>query len=168
MSEYGAPDVLDYVEDAPRPTCASNQVVLKVEASSINPLDCKTRRGDLRWMLRREFPRVLGNDASGTLVEVGDEVDDLSVGDQVFCMVDANTRRACNGFAMSGSYAEYVATRADTVSLKPERLSHPLFHPRGNRTLGILATCLNSSLMSRLCRPNRQTDRSTLFNGRKP
>jgi NADPH:quinone reductase-like Zn-dependent oxidoreductase len=75
-------------------------------------------------MAGRELPLVLGNDASGTIVEVGEEVDDFSVGDEVFCMVEAHTKPACNGFAMSGSYADYVVTRADTLSHKPARLSH--------------------------------------------
>ncbi|WP_168210990.1 NAD(P)-dependent alcohol dehydrogenase [Persicimonas caeni] len=124
MRGYGAPNVLEYVQDAPRPQCAANQVVIAVEAASVNPLDCKTRSGELRLMLRRRFPLVLGNDVSGRVVKVGADVEGFAPGDEVFCMLDANARRACNGFAMSGSYAEYAVTRADTLCRKPQNLSH--------------------------------------------
>src|SRR5690554_4589839 len=124
LQTYGDAANLNVVDDAPEPQCASNQVVIKVAASSINPADFKTRNGELRSLAPRSFPLVLGNDASGTIVRVGNEVRDFAVGDEVFCMVDANVKPACNGFAMSGSHAEYVVTRADTLSLKPENLSH--------------------------------------------
>ncbi|TXD37461.1 NAD(P)-dependent alcohol dehydrogenase [Lujinxingia vulgaris] len=124
LQGYGDVSKLMLVDDAPEPACAPNQVVIKVAAASLNPLDTKTRNGELRWLAPRNFPLILGNDASGTIVRVGSEVTDFEVGDEVFCMVDANASPACNGFALSGSHAEYVVTRADTLSLKPENISH--------------------------------------------
>ena len=124
LQGYGDASKLTLVHDAPMPQCAPNQVVIKVAAASLNPLDTKTRNGELRWLAPRSFPLILGSDASGSVARVGSEVTDFEVGDEVFCMVDANPSPACNGFALSGSHAEYVVTRADTLSFKPDNLTH--------------------------------------------
>ncbi len=124
INKYGDTDVLEYKEDVSKPECAPNQVLIKIKAASINPLDWKTRRGDLRFLLKSHFPMILGSDVSGTIVEVGNEVEGFAIADDVFCMLDANIKSSMNGFAKSGGYAEYAITRADTLCIKPTCLSH--------------------------------------------
>ncbi len=124
INKYGDSDVLEYKEDINKPECAPNQVLIKIKAASINPLDWKTRRGDLRFLLKNHFPMILGSDVSGTIVEVGNEVEGFAIADDVFCMLDANIKSSLNGFAKSGGYAEYAITRADTLCIKPTCLSH--------------------------------------------
>ena len=82
--EFGGVEVLQY-EDAPRPEPASGEVLVKVHAAGINPVDWKTRLG--RGMAGRQsnpFPLVLGWDISGVVEAVGSEVSKFNVGDAVF------------------------------------------------------------------------------------
>ncbi len=120
---FGPPDVLAQENDYPMPEPLSNQVLIKVTASGVNPLDLKIRKGMLRFIAPSKFPVILGNDASGVIVKSGSDVRDFIVGDQVYCMVDSNKRFASSGFAKGGSYAEYCVTREDTLSLKPGTIS---------------------------------------------
>lgn len=124
INEFGAVDVLHVVDNYPQPVMADNQVLLKVHAAGINPLDWKIRQGKLKGLLGSKFPMILGNDASGTVVAVGKRVHDFKAGDEVFCLLDANQRAAWTGFAQSGAYAEYAVTRADTLAHKPKNITH--------------------------------------------
>lgn len=124
IQRYGSSDVLEYASNHPEPDkLHSNQVVIKVNAAGINPLDIKIRKGDLRLISRSKFPMLLGNDACGVIVKCGSRVYNYKVGDHVYCMVDTNKRFSLSGFAKGGSYAEYCVTREDTISLKPDSLA---------------------------------------------
>jgi NADPH:quinone reductase-like Zn-dependent oxidoreductase len=112
------------VSDMDIPQPADNQVLIKVKAASVNPLDFKIRQGSIRWLFRNRFPLVLGNDISGTIIKVGKHVEGFREGDDVFCMMDAADELLCHGFAKTGAYAEYAITRADTLAHKPFSLSH--------------------------------------------
>jgi NADPH:quinone reductase-like Zn-dependent oxidoreductase len=105
MHETGGPDVLRY-EEAERPEPADGEVLIKVHAASVNPIDWKYRRG----LAEKHLPAVLGNDVSGT-AEMS-RVDDFTEGDDVF------------GFAASGGYAEYSTAPAGLIAKKPAGLSH--------------------------------------------
>jgi len=83
--EYGDPQVLT-VEDAPEPHAGPGQVRIRVEASSVNPVDWKIRAGYLHAMMPVTFPATPGSDAAGVVDEVGEGVTDVSVGDAVFGM----------------------------------------------------------------------------------
>ncbi len=114
VEEFGEPDVFSQtVLDRPEPD--SNEVLLRVEASSVNPVDVKIRRGDLPDFAP-DFPAVLGCDVAGVVEEVGDDVDRFEPGDEVYGMpggvVDAQ-----------GALAEYQAAHADTLAHIPEELS---------------------------------------------
>lgn len=124
IKEFGSVDVLQYVDNYPQPVMADNQVLLKVYAAGINPLDWKIRQGQLKALLGSKFPLILGNDASGVVVAVGKLVRDFKVGDEVFCLLDANQQASWTGFAKSGAYAEYAVTRADTLAHKPKNITH--------------------------------------------
>ena len=98
----------------PQPT----EVVVKVHAISINPVDIKTRKGGALYASMKDDPPViLGWDISGVITKVGDEVKSFKEGDAVFGMVN---------FPGHGkAYAGYVAAPADHFALKPENISHP-------------------------------------------
>ncbi|MGD9556851.1 MAG: NADP-dependent oxidoreductase [Mangrovibacterium sp.] len=99
------------------PSVLPNEVLVKVRAISINPVDVKTRLGrGLYSRLADESPFIPGWDISGTVVETGDSVTELMVGDEVFGMVN---------FPGHGkAYAEYVAAPAGHLALKPGKVSH--------------------------------------------
>ena len=71
INRFGGAEALELVQDHPEPQVADNQVLVQVHAAGLNPLDIKTRRGELRWIRGAKFPMVLGNDASGVVVKCG-------------------------------------------------------------------------------------------------
>jgi NADPH:quinone reductase-like Zn-dependent oxidoreductase len=105
IRETGSPDVLHY-EEAEQPEPDDGQVLIRVHAASVNPVDWKQRRG----LSPTEVPAVLGRDVSGT-VEVS-RAERFSEGDEVF------------GMAASGGYAEYATASASAIAKKPEGVSH--------------------------------------------
>ena len=105
MHETGDPEVLRHEDiDAPEPD--DGQVLIRVRAASVNPIDWKYRRG----LAETPLPAVLGNDASGT-VEAS-RADGFSEGDDVFGMV------------ASGGYAELAVASAAAIARKPAGVSH--------------------------------------------
>ena len=97
-SEYGDPEVLSVVE-APEPHAGPGQVRIKVQAASVNPIDWKIRRGYLAGGAPLAEPRIPGVDAAGVVDEVGEGVEGVSVGDDVFGLG-------------SGTNAEYAVLNA--------------------------------------------------------
>ncbi len=124
IKEYGTSNVLNYKTGLKVPSPNKNQVLIKVIATSVNPLDINIRKGKLKMILGSKFPIILGNDVSGIIIECGDGVSRYKVGDLVYCMVDSNTHKSVNGFAKSGTYAEYVVTHENTVAIKPKKITH--------------------------------------------
>src|ERR1019366_10398364 len=84
---YGEVDRLSY-EDVPMPEPAWGELLVKTIAASVNPIDWKLRRGDLRDMMPLEFPAILGRDLSGEVVVLGEGVSSLKVGERVFGLVN--------------------------------------------------------------------------------
>lgn len=111
---YGNADVLQY-EEAPIPDVAPNDVLVRVVAASVNPVDWKIREGYLKQMIPYQFPLTLGWDVSGVVEAVGQKVSRFQVGDAVFSRPDI--RR-------NGTYAEYVVIHEDEVARKPRTISH--------------------------------------------
>lgn len=102
---YGAPDVLRiHQRSVPRPT--NRQVLIRVAAAGINPIDYRTRRGELRWVLPGGFPRVPGFDVAGW-VEQAQPSSGLSVGDRVIAYLDS---------LYGGGYAQYAVCSIDAVA----------------------------------------------------
>ena len=124
IRKFGPPDVIEYENEYPEPRIYDNQVIIKVESAGVNPLDYKTRKGDLRFVTGSSFPIILGNDVSGVIVKCGSKVCNFKEGDEVYCMVDSNIKFSLLGFARSGAYAEYCITREDTLCLKPKSITH--------------------------------------------
>ena len=106
---YGGPDVLVY-EDAPRPQPAATEVVVRVHAAGVNPVDRFTRAGYLQGMTDFALPFIPGLDLSGVVDAVGSEVDGLAVGDEVF---------GYSNMLRQGAYAEYAVVGVGELAVKP-------------------------------------------------
>lgn len=113
IRDFGGPEVFEEVE-LPVPAVKAGHVLIKVMASSVNPVDTKIRSG----MLAAIAPEsgVLGFDVAGVVTEVGADVTDFSEGDKVY-----GSPVGCLG--TSGALAEYVLADADCLALMPEEMS---------------------------------------------
>jgi NADPH:quinone reductase-like Zn-dependent oxidoreductase len=112
IHSFGSTDVMRVEEiEAPRPK--GGEVLIRVCASSVNPVDFKMRSGEFKIPGAR-MPMTLGRDVSGIVEAVGDGVSGINVGDEVFALLDAD----------HGGYAEFVLARADTVAPKPSSIDH--------------------------------------------
>lgn len=97
------------------PTPKSNEVLVKIQSSSINPVDHKIGNGMLGFLAKQPFPLTLGWDMAGDIVEVGSNVTDLKAGDRVFAMSEI-------GF--DGTLAEYCIVKPNEVAIIPEGISY--------------------------------------------
>lgn len=111
----GGPEVLT-LTDVSVPTKISSELLVKVMAAGINPIDAKTRAGGGASAGIANYPVILGQDFSGIVVESPFEACSLRPGDEVFGMVGAPR--------VAGSYAEYVSVPTMNVARKPSRLTH--------------------------------------------
>lgn len=85
LHEYGGPDKLKY-EDVPDPTPGEGEVLVRVAAASINPVDWKMRSGAAKERFPVEFPGILGRDVSGTIRSIGPKVEGFVPGDKVLAL----------------------------------------------------------------------------------
>ena len=113
IESYGGREQLKYGE-LPKPTIKSTDVLIRVHAAGVNPVDWKVREGYLQSFLPYEMPLILGWDVAGVIVEVGSEVTRFHTGDEVFAR--PATER-------NGSYAEYIAVDESLLAAKPKNIS---------------------------------------------
>ncbi len=113
-TQYGPPDVLQFT-DVAKPTAKDDEVLIKLYAASVNPLDWHFMRGDVRLMTGLLTPRhkILGVDIAGRVEAVGRQVKQFQAGDEVF---------GVTGFA-GGGFAEYACAPEDKLALKPANSS---------------------------------------------
>ena len=111
VQRCGGPEVLQY-GDLPDPAAGPDQIVVDTFAASVNGADWKVRAGSYE---QAQFPLVLGRDFSGVVSARGANVADLSIGDEVFGVLEAGR---------DGTYAEKIAVGAAIVAKKPAALSH--------------------------------------------
>src|SRR4029077_12224346 len=114
IHNYGGPEVLHY-EDAPRPEPQTGEVLIRVHAAGVNPIDWKVREGHMKDFWPHKFPLILGWDVSGTVEEIGSGVSRFKIGDEVYSVPDP-TR--------NGAYADYIVVRESELALKPNSLHH--------------------------------------------
>jgi len=117
IHNYGGPEVLQY-EDAPRPEPQAGEVLVRVHAAGVNPIDWKVREGHMKDFWPHKFPLILGWDVSGTVEEVGPgpaAAGRFKIGDEVYSIPDP-TR--------NGAYADYIVVRESELALKPNSLHH--------------------------------------------
>src|SRR4051812_47685410 len=109
IHEFGGSSVLRY-EEVPTPEPTSGQILIRVHAAGINPVDGKIRSGTFHF--RPELPAILGRDVSGVVKK--SEVKDFQVGDEVFGMLDYP----------HGSYADYAVAAPNEIVKKPAGVDH--------------------------------------------
>jgi NADPH:quinone reductase-like Zn-dependent oxidoreductase len=113
IESFGGPETLQ-IRNVELPQPEADEVLIKVRAASVNPVDYKIRSGRYASANDEQLPRVPGCDVSGTVVGCGLAVTEFENGDEVYAMLDGG----------HGGYAEYVAVRAALCAPKPRELSH--------------------------------------------
>lgn len=113
INQYGDNSVLENVE-IPIPKVLHNQVLVKLKASSVNPVDFKIRSGFFAGQMTKNFPFTLGWEGAGIITEVGEETTLYSIGNEVMLMPN---------FMQGGTYAEFVAVNENEIMLKPKSIS---------------------------------------------
>ncbi len=114
INGYGAPEVLQYTE-VEKPQIKPNQMLVRVYASSVNPIDWKIRKRMLKVLTGNKFPMILGFDVSGEVVEVGTQVTQFKPGDSIYAHLNQ---------LPGGAYAEYAAVAEKSAAAKPTNMSH--------------------------------------------
>jgi NADPH:quinone reductase-like Zn-dependent oxidoreductase len=109
LQGYGSVDQLIY-KDVSIPVAAAGEVLVKLIATSINPIDYKVRRGDMKGIMPLEFPAILGRDLAGQVVALGDGVTAVAVDARVLGLANR-------------TYAEYVTCKAEILAAMPEGLN---------------------------------------------
>ncbi|WP_406213167.1 NADP-dependent oxidoreductase [Streptomyces canus] len=100
--------------DVPEPTVGQHDVLVRVEAAGLNPLDEKIRDGEFKQVLPYKLPLILGNDVAGTVIGVGTAVRGFKPGDEVYARPDQNR---------IGTFAERIAVAESDLALKPASIS---------------------------------------------
>ena len=108
LQGYGGVDQLVY-EDVPIPVAAAGEVLVKLISTSINPIDYKTRRGDMKAIMPLQLPTILGYDLAGEVVALGAGVSGVSVNERVMAVTGQ-------------TYAEYVPCKAEMLARIPAAL----------------------------------------------
>jgi NADPH:quinone reductase-like Zn-dependent oxidoreductase len=127
VHQYGGPEVLKF-EEYPDPVAGPGEVLVRVAATSVNPIDYKRRAGLTKDFYPMTFPGFIGVDIAGTAVKIGPGVEGFSVGDQVFAMAD-------------NTYAELCVVKAAALAKVPAGLdliqaaALPLVTTTGNQLL---------------------------------
>jgi NADPH:quinone reductase-like Zn-dependent oxidoreductase len=127
VHQYGGPEVLKF-EEYPDPVAGPGEVLVRVAAASVNPIDYKRRAGLTQDFYPMKFPGLIGVDMAGTVVKIGPGVEGFSAGDQVFAMAD-------------NTYAELCVVKAAVLAKVPKGLdliqaaALPLVTTTGNQLL---------------------------------
>jgi NADPH:quinone reductase-like Zn-dependent oxidoreductase len=114
IHQYGGPEVLIF-EDAPRPVAGSGEVLIRVHAAGVNPVDWKIRAGYMKDLRPYTFPLILGLDLSGVVEAMGPGAGKFKIGDEVYSRPDSSR---------DGAYAEYITVKEAEVAFKPRSIDH--------------------------------------------
>lgn len=112
IHQYGQKNLT--LEQVDIPTMGAEDVLIKIVAASLNPIDSMIMSGGLKILLKYKMPLILGNDFAVVVEQVGSRVTKFKIGDEVF------GRAAKNRI---GTFAEYIASNQDDIALKPSNLS---------------------------------------------
>jgi NADPH2:quinone reductase len=112
---HGEAQVLQ-VGELDKPPCGPNQVLVEVAAAGVNPIDRRLRAGELQEYIQRTFPVVPGFDVAGRIAEVGSDVADWRVGDEIMGL-------AFTWSIQHGTYAEFAPVEASAIARKPANAS---------------------------------------------
>ena len=114
INRYGNIDDVQ-LDGQSKPPITENDVLVKIHAASINPLDLRVLEGEFKAIQPVKFPFILGNDFAGTVVQVGANVKQFKAGDEVYAKTDQN-----------GAFAEYTVVHQSSLALKPQNISMEL------------------------------------------
>jgi NADPH:quinone reductase-like Zn-dependent oxidoreductase len=114
IHEYGGPEVLKY-EDVPRPEPQPDQILVRVIAAGVNPVDGMIRSGMFAKNGKRAFQIILGGDIAGVIEKVGSKITKFKVGDPVFAYVSLDS---------GGGYAQYALVTEREAAPKPKSLTY--------------------------------------------
>lgn len=95
-----------------KPILKKDEVLIETRAASVNPLDNKIVKGDLKAVRKYTFPVTMGHDISGVIVAIGDDVTDFKIGDEVYAFL-----------SRQGSFSEFATVSQSLLSLKPKNTS---------------------------------------------
>ena len=157
VHQYGGPEVLKF-EDYPDPVPGPDEVLVRVAAASVNPIDYKRRAGLTKDFYPLQFPGLIGVDVAGTAVKIGPGVQGFSVGDQVFAMAD-------------NTYAELCVVKAAVLAKIPKGLdliqaaALPLVTTTGNQLLS--ATGIKAGQTVLVAGANGNVGRSAVFTAKE-
>ncbi|MCC5599122.1 NAD(P)-dependent alcohol dehydrogenase [Nostoc favosum] len=146
IRRYGAAEVLQY-QDVEQPKIEPTQLLVKVRASSVNPIDWKIRQGMLSLISGSKFPKILGFDVAGEVVEVGSGVTRFKPGDAIY---------GSTSFP-GGGYAEFAAVPENLVALKPTNLNY--------EEAAVVPLAALTALQSLRNEGNIKTGQTVLING---
>ena len=113
IEQFGEPNIFQ-PKDLPKPELIPNHVLIKVAATSVNPVDIKIRQGAVAE-IAPDFPAILHGDVAGVIEAVGDNVNTFRVGDEVY--------GCAGGIKASGALAEYMLADVDLIAHKPKSLT---------------------------------------------
>jgi NADPH:quinone reductase-like Zn-dependent oxidoreductase len=157
VHQYGGPEVLKF-EDYPDPVPGPGEVLVRVAATSVNPIDYKRRAGLTKDFYPLQFPGLIGVDMAGTVVKIGLGVEGFSVGDQVFAMAD-------------NTYAELCVVKAAVLAKVPKGLdliqaaALPLVTVTGNQLMS--ATGIKAGQTVLVVGAGGNVGRSAVFTGKQ-
>ena len=114
IHSYGGPDVLK-VEDVPRLVPKEDEILIRVIAASVNPVDVAIRKGYLAELIGNKFPLILGMDGSGIVEKTGAKITKFKEGDPVYAFFT---------LASEGGYAEFVTAKENEVASKPKAVTY--------------------------------------------
>src|SRR5690349_15744338 len=114
IHSYGSPEVLQY-EEIRIPEMQSDELLIRIHAAGVNPIDYKIRSGQFRDDRKPELPLTLGWDFSGEVVDAGASIQNFKAGDLIFGHPDMKRQ---------GTYAEYIVVKENEIALKPKNLDH--------------------------------------------
>lgn len=113
FNKYGGNDVVD-VRDVPMPVPGPDEVLIKIRAASVNPVDWKMRSGMLRIVTGGRFPKILGRECAGEVIATGNKVTRFKTGDQAVMLPAIRSM---------GAFAEYACAPEKTTYLKSRTMS---------------------------------------------
>lgn len=114
IHSYGGPEVLK-VEDVPPPVLKEDEVLIRVIAASVNPVDVAIRKGYLAELIGNKFPLILGMDAAGIVEKTGAKITKFKAGDPVYAFFT---------LAGEGGYAEFVTANENEIAAKPRAVNY--------------------------------------------
>jgi NADPH:quinone reductase-like Zn-dependent oxidoreductase len=114
VHEYGGPEVLKY-EDVPRPEPKENEILVRVFAAGVNPVDGMIRSGMFAKYEKNAFPLIPGADIAGVVEKTGNQVTKFKKGDPIYAYVSLKN---------NGGYAEYALATEKEAAVKPQSLSY--------------------------------------------